>query len=112
MLPDTQIRAFLRTFRDAIDSASRTSARPQQTVPEMREVAVYNLSYAGRSLRELDVREAFGVTIVSIKRASGESLTNPPADTVLCASDRLRVLGRSDQIDAFTARLSTKNHSE
>jgi monovalent cation:H+ antiporter-2, CPA2 family len=109
MLPDTQIRAFLRTFRDTIDSAGRTSTRPQQTVPEMREVTVCNLSYAGRSIRELDFREAFGVTIISIKRASGESLPNPPADTVLCESDRLRVLGRSDQIDAFAGQFSTKH---
>jgi CPA2 family monovalent cation:H+ antiporter-2 len=112
MLPDTQIRDFLRTFRDAIDSAGRTATRPQQTVPEIREVTIHNTSCAGHSIREQNLREIFGVTIVSIKRASGELLTNPPADTILHKSDRLRVLGRSDQIDAFAAQYSANHPSQ
>jgi CPA2 family monovalent cation:H+ antiporter-2 len=111
MLPDVQIRAFLRNFRDAIDSASRSSARPQQTVPEIREVAIHNASCAEHSIREQNLREIFGVTIISIRRASGELLTNPPADTILHESDRLRVLGRSDQIDAFAAQYSASRRS-
>ena len=88
-----------------MDLASRTAARPMQTVPEVREVAVSSPSFAGRSLRDMKLRETFGVTIVSIRRASGESLTNPPADTILQPNDRLRVLGRSDEIDVFAATI-------
>jgi monovalent cation:H+ antiporter-2, CPA2 family len=111
MVPDSQIRMYLRSFRDAMDSANRTAARPLQTVPEMKEVAVSNPSYAGRSLREMKLRETFGVTIVSIRRTSGESLTNPPADTIIQVNDRLRVLGRSDQIDNFAAQFSAQDRS-
>jgi monovalent cation:H+ antiporter-2, CPA2 family len=101
MLPDSQIRIYLRSFRDATESAQRTPAKPLQAVMEVREVTVLNSEYAGASLKDLKLREMFGVTIVSIRRASGESLTNPPADTILHLNDRLRVLGRSDEIDAF-----------
>ena len=111
MLPDSQIREYLRSFRDAMDSANRTQGRPLQTVPEMREVAVSNSVLAGRTLRDMKLRETFGVTVVAIRRTSGESLTNPPADTILQPSDRLRVLGRSDQIDAFAAQFSAQDRS-
>jgi CPA2 family monovalent cation:H+ antiporter-2 len=111
MLPDSQIRMYLRSFRDAMDSANRTADRPLQTVPEMKEVAVSNPSYAGRSLREMKLREAFGITVFSIRRSSGETLTNPPSDTIILANDRLRVLGRSDQIDNFAAQFSAPDRS-
>jgi monovalent cation:H+ antiporter-2, CPA2 family len=109
MLPDSQIREYLRSFRDAMDSASQTMAWPQQTVPEVREVAVSNPSYVGCSIRDMKLRETFGVTVVSIKRNSGEFLMNPPSETIILQNDRLRVLGRSDEIDAFAAQFSANN---
>lgn len=114
MLPDSQIRVYLRSFRDAMESAQRSVERPTQTVPEVREVPVANSALAGRSLRDMRLREVFGVTVVAIKKAAGESLTNPPADTVVEPNDRLRVLGRSDEIDAFAAQcgLSQDNGAE
>jgi CPA2 family monovalent cation:H+ antiporter-2 len=109
MLPDSKIREYLRSFRDAMDSANRTQRRLMQTVPEMREVTISNSAFAGRSLRDMKLREIFGVTVVAIRRTSGESLTNPPADTVIQPNDRLRVLGRPDEIDAFTAQFSAQD---
>jgi len=108
MLPDSQIREYLRTFRAAMDSGTRMAVGPPQTVHEIREVAVSNSSFAGRSLRDIQIRELFGVTIVSIRRTSGESMTNPSADTILQPEDRLRVMGRSDAIDLFTAEVSVR----
>jgi predicted Kef-type K+ transport protein len=52
-----------------------------------------------------------GVTVVSLKRASGESLTNPPAETVFQPGDRLRVLGRSDEIDRFALHAAEQSSS-
>ena len=72
--------------------------------PEVRELTLANTPLADRSLRDSQIRERFGVTIVSIARASGETLMNPPADTVLQSGDRLRVLGMSEELDAFTAQ--------
>ncbi len=112
MLPDLQIREYLRTFRDAMETANRTAAWPRQTVPEVREVEVSNWSYEGRSLRDLKIREKFGVTVLTIRKPSGESLTNPPPDTILHHDDRMRVLGRSDEIDIFASQLSADGGSE
>jgi K+/H+ antiporter YhaU regulatory subunit KhtT len=104
-----RIREYLRNFRHTVEFAQPAPARPRQAVPEVREVAVLNSIYAGQSLRDARLREAFGVTIVSIRRSSGESLTNPPADAILHLNDRLRVLGPSDEIDAFAAKASENN---
>jgi len=95
-----------------METADRTAAWPQQTVPEVREVAVSNSSYEGRSLRDLKLREAFGITVLTIRKPSGESLTNPPPDMILHHNDRLRVLGRSDEIDKFASQLSGDGGSE
>jgi monovalent cation:H+ antiporter-2, CPA2 family len=108
MVPDSQIRIYLRSFRDVMDLANR-KAKPLQIIPEVREVAVSNPLFAGRSIRDLKLRETFGVTVVSIKRASGDSLTTPPAETVFQSNDRLRVLGRSDEIEVFAAQASGKD---
>lgn len=107
MLPDSQIRVYLRTFRDVMDSANKTEGRPVQTVPEVREVSIRDSAVAGRSLKDMKLRETFGITVVAIRRVSEESLINPPAETIIHPNDRLRVLGRSDEIDAFSAHLAT-----
>jgi monovalent cation:H+ antiporter-2, CPA2 family len=106
MLPDSQLRVYLRTFREAVDSANQLQERMPQTVPEVREVAISNSALVGHTLRDMNLREKYGVTVVAIRRASKESLINPPADTVLQQNDRLRVLGRSDEIDTFAAQFS------
>jgi Trk K+ transport system NAD-binding subunit len=91
-----------------METAIRTSVRPRQTVPEVREVAVSSASHEGRSLHEMKLSETFGITVLSIKKSSGASLTNPPPDTILHHNDRLRVLGRSDEIDRFASYLSAE----
>jgi monovalent cation:H+ antiporter-2, CPA2 family len=111
MLSDMQIREYLRTFRNATERVNRAEKFPQQTVPEVREVAIGNSFHTGSSLRDLRLGETFGVTVVSIRRESGELVTNPSPDTILRQNDRLRVLGRSDEIDIFAAQFSTNCES-
>jgi monovalent cation:H+ antiporter-2, CPA2 family len=111
MLPDSQIREYLRSFRDAMDSASQTQGRPMQTMPEMRELSISSPGFAGLSLRDMKLRETFGITVVAIRQSSGQLLTNPPADTIIQPNDQLRVLGRSDEIDGFAEQYSIQNPS-
>jgi len=112
MMPDWQIRMFLRSFRDAVEAVQREPAMPAQSVPEVREVTLSNAAFAGRSIRDMKLREKFGVTVVAIRRTPGESLVNPPPDTILRPADRLRVLGRSDEIDAFAAQFSPREQAQ
>lgn len=61
----------------------------------------------GRTLAEADVRRAFGVTVLAVRRlddadpAAPRQLIIPKAETALRSDDRLLVAGTSEQIDAF-----------
>jgi K+/H+ antiporter YhaU regulatory subunit KhtT len=60
----------------------------------------------GQDLRQVGIRERFGVTVVSISRKSGEVVANPPASEVLRLGDKLRVFGLPQQINDLAAELS------
>ncbi|MBI2816362.1 MAG: cation:proton antiporter [Acidobacteria bacterium] len=109
-IPDEQIRAYLRAFREAMGSLGKVSI-VRQPFAETRQITIEEPALAGRSLLEQRIRERFGVTIISITRDSGEELMNPPADTVLRCGDRLRVLGSSEEIENFAAKAERQNGS-
>ena len=106
---DEQVRSYLRGFRKAMYSMEGKPQMSRVPFPEVRELTLANGALAGRSLREARIREQFGVTVVSIARAGGETLMNPPADTVLQPGDRLRVLGMAEDLDAFTSQAAPPN---
>ena len=110
-LPDEQVRAYLRGFREAMDSLQTKPVESPLTFPEVREVTLTNAAFAGRSLREHGIRERFGVTIVAITRATGEVLLDPPADTVLHLGDEFRILGLAAEVDAFIAQATGRTES-
>lgn len=58
-------------------------------------------SLIGRSLREVDLRARFGVTIVAVKRGD-ELMVSPNPELVFASGDLVAVIGHNDQI----ARLS------
>ncbi len=64
----------------------------------------------GRTLRELDLRAATGVTIIAVVR-SGRPTTNPPPDLRLEAGDVLVIVGTHQQLDAAKARLTPAGRS-
>ncbi|WP_058867793.1 monovalent cation:proton antiporter family protein [Chloracidobacterium thermophilum] len=59
----------------------------------------------GKSLRELALRPAFGVTVVAVQRGA-ETTVNPDADFVLEAGDVLVLLGRPEKLESATAYLT------
>jgi monovalent cation:H+ antiporter-2, CPA2 family len=56
-----------------------------------------NSSVITKSLAEIELRRKYGITLLAIRRNS-EILSNPDADTKLCAEDVLIVLGPRDKI--------------
>jgi CPA2 family monovalent cation:H+ antiporter-2 len=104
---DEQVRQYLRGFRKAMYSMEGKPSISRIPFPEVREITLTSASLAGQSLREAAIREKFGVTIISLVRTSGETLMNPPADTVLETGDRLRVLGMAEEIEAFATEAAT-----
>ena len=103
---DEQARSYLRGFRKAMYSMEGRPSISRTRFPEVREVPVASKSLVGQSLRQARIREQFGVTVISLARASGEVLMNPPPDTVLALGDRLRVLGATEEIETFAVKAS------
>jgi trk system potassium uptake protein TrkA len=63
--------------------------------------------WAGKTLMELSLRKRFGVTLIAIRRKSGDgqesTLISPPAEECIAAGDVLAVLGAADRIAEFDA---------
>jgi voltage-gated potassium channel len=57
--------------------------------------------FVGRTLREANFRQAFGVIVVAIKRADGHMQFNPEPDDIVQAGDQLVALGNPSQLRAL-----------
>ena len=73
---------------------------PNHTLSELRVPA----SFVGRTLREVDLRGRFGVTLLAVKRAD-ELVVSPPVDYRFAGEDLLVAIGANTQI-AHLAELS------
>lgn len=63
-------------------------------------------SWGGKTLKELHLRERFGVDMSSIMRGS-QRMNIPNGDTVIFPGDKLQVIGNDDQLQKFATALST-----
>jgi NhaP-type Na+/H+ and K+/H+ antiporter len=61
----------------------------------------------GRKLREIPLRQQTGASIVAIERA-GQRLINPGPDEILCAADRVLLLGQAEQLPSACDLLAAK----
>jgi CPA2 family monovalent cation:H+ antiporter-2 len=102
-LPTTRADAYLDRFRNAMGLPVRQGPPGPDVLPEIREVVLGSGDVVDQSLREARVRERFGVLVLAITRADGETLVNPSADAILRPGDRIRVFGLPDQVQAFEA---------
>ena len=100
-LPEERIREYLKRYRDAMLTAREQTVGAPQVLAEVREVKLSEDGMIDQSLREAQIRERFGVTVVGIIRSDGTIVRAPSADTILRPGDRLRIFGLPAQIDAF-----------
>jgi CPA2 family monovalent cation:H+ antiporter-2 len=107
-IPQDQVSAYVRQYRDAMEIAQSVPLGGTNPMPELQEVAAEAFASGGTSLKTSGIRERYGLTVLGIKRASGEFLFNPSADTLLLPGDRLQVLGLPAQIDQLPNRPSPK----
>jgi voltage-gated potassium channel len=90
-------QAVLRpTVVDFIDLATRTEHFDLQ-IEETRLAP--GSALVGRTLKDSQVREKFGVMIVAIKKESGQMVYNPPGEARLEGCDILIALGQRRQLD-------------
>ncbi len=64
-------------------------------------------TWCGKSLKELHLRERFGIDMSSIRRGS-QRLNIPNGDTVIFPGDKLQIIGNDDQIHKFAQALTTE----
>src|SRR5690348_16027104 len=95
--------AYLERFREAMEVLQARPSVSPVPFPEVSEVTLGDSSLVHRSLRDSQIRERFGITVVAITRSSGEILVNPLPETVLQPGDKLRVFGLPEQIKVFAA---------
>lgn len=63
--------------------------------------------WGGKSLKELHLRQRFGIDMSSIMRGS-QRLNIPNGDTVIFPGDKLQVIGNDDQLQKFDTSLKTE----
>lgn len=75
----------------------------------LEEITCENIAacFAGKSIRELDLRNESGANIIGMKRADMSYLINPLPETKLDTSDRLFVLGTRKQIQRLKNVINT-----
>jgi Kef-type K+ transport system membrane component KefB/Trk K+ transport system NAD-binding subunit len=112
--PDFQLfpgdRLILAGEREAMEQAVDELSRfdPAATADEPPPFAVTELpvegaaAWRGQTLAELELRNRFGVTVVSIRRSDGEMLA-PTARYVLRPGDRLIVAGAATDLERLRA---------
>ena len=64
-------------------------------------------TWCGKSLKELHLRERFGIDMSSIRRGS-QRLNIPNGDTVIFPGDKLQIIGNDDQIHKFSQALTSE----
>ena len=64
-------------------------------------------TWCGKSLKELHLRERFGIDMSSIRRGS-QRLNIPNGDTVIFPGDKLQIIGNDDQNHKFAQALTSE----
>jgi CPA2 family monovalent cation:H+ antiporter-2 len=98
--------AYMEALRAALGLQAHdrpASAPGLPGLPELREISVGGGGVADHSLRQMRLRERFGLTVVAVSRQDGSVLSDPSADTIVRAGDRLRLFGLREQFETFLA---------
>jgi len=70
------------------------------------EISLTGLSqYDGITIKESNIREQFGITIVGIINKEGNSIINPDSETKLDMNDTILLIGEGERMDQFKEQL-------
>lgn len=91
----TAIRPAVVDFMRLATSSERLDLAAEQV-----EIG-HDAPFVGKTLRDANLRQAFGVIVVAIKRASGHMQFNPSPEDKIEAGDQLVLLGDTNQLKAL-----------
>jgi len=72
----------------------------------LAEIRVKNKKFFNKSLLEMDFRRRFGLTVVALRRRSGDVIASPAAEEVVRENDHLLVIGNVEEVDQLDAKLN------
>ena len=88
------------------DSISVVSPKHSDLNLTLDEISLKDLNqYDGVLIKDSNIREEFDVMIVGIIKETGESIINPAPDTILSNKYTILLMGESDKMDRFKAKL-------
>lgn len=67
--------------------------------------------FVGKTLAELQIRRELGIIVLAVRKAAGEMIFNPPAETEICSQDFLIVMGEQPNLRDLEGRL-TAHHRQ
>jgi putative transport protein len=92
---DDELAKFKLLFGEEVDVEV-----PMQSGMEIKDIFISGSNVAGRPLRDLDLREIYGITVTRVYR--GDVAIAPTGSLVLEAGDTIRVVGIRESIERFT----------
>jgi Trk K+ transport system NAD-binding subunit len=103
-IPEQNVLAYISHYRRAMEIAHTRLHRRHPSLPELGEVPVEKFGAVGKRLKDSGIREQFGLTVVRVTRAAGETIFNPTSETLLASGDIVHVLGTDDQLESLNAK--------
>ena len=99
-LAQSLLKPHVRQFLDF----TTTHLGPSVSIEQLEVVAGCGL--VGKTLAELKIGRELKVIVLGIRRASGEMIFNPSADTIVEANDFLIVMGETEPLRRLEARVA------
>jgi len=90
--------------RQFLDFATAHGLGPSIRIEQLEVDTASDL--VGRSLAETRLRSELKVIVLAIRRADGQMLFNPPAETAIAAGDYLIVMGEPDPLRRLEQRIA------
>jgi voltage-gated potassium channel len=99
------LRMAITTLQpNVVDFMSILAGGGQATGLRLEEVQVTDGSpFIGRSLREIEFRQRYGLMVVAIKREGRDTIFSPESDEKITASDILLLIGPTDKLEDVAA---------
>lgn len=88
---------------NAVDFAEIVTAKGRLSLELEEQRLTKGSRFAGRSIRECEIRQKYSLIVVGLVTPAGEMLFNPLPDTELEAGTTLIILGESEDIKRFGA---------
>lgn len=90
-------------LRPAVVDFMRLATSSERIDLAAEQIEVGSGRFAGRTIRDANLCQDFGVIVVAIQRKAGHMEFNPSPETPIAANDQLVVLGHPDQLKALEA---------